>query len=279
MMQHNPRPWQRAHFYQYMLLALMIIVLAFPIFWLVRTALLPAPDLVKLPPVMKFKPSFEALGLVFKEDQFIKQLFNSLVVAVSATAIGVSVGFSAAYGFSRFEYPGKAVLSVAILCLYVMPPIAMILPMYVIFQHIGLAGKLGSLIMTHSIITVPLSTWMLRGFISRLPIELEEAARIDGCNRVEAIIRVVLPLLRPGLVATMVLAFIYSWNDFIYAVILTSGSNTTLPVMIAGYITDKATYWGRIAAAGTLVIAPPFIFGFLVQRHLAEGLSAGAVKS
>lgn len=276
---------QRAHFYEratafnYVMLGVMVLIIAFPVFWLVRTAILPGPDLAILPPVMRFTPDFHALKLVFVHDQFLKHLFNSLIVAVSATLIGVCVGFSAAYGLSRFKYHGKALLSVLILCLYVTPPIAMILPLYVIFQHVGLAGSVGSLIFAHSIFTVPLSTWMMRGFISRLPIEMEEAARIDGCNRVQGILRIALPLLSPGIVATMVLAFIYSWNDFIYAVILTSGSDTTLPVMIAGYITNKATYWGRIAAAGTLVIAPPFIFGFIVQRHLAEGLSAGAVKS
>ena len=186
MKQVQAKIYNRATPFHYVFLGLLVLVVVFPIFWLVRTALVPGHLLTQLPPVMRFQPSLEPLRTIFVEDDFLLHLFNSVFVAICATSIGVIVGFSAAYGFSRFDYKGKAVLSVAILCLYVMPPISMILPMFVIFQKLGLAGTRGALILTHSIITVPLSTWTLRGFVARMPVSLEDStpSRFDGPPRV-----------------------------------------------------------------------------------------------
>jgi ABC-type glycerol-3-phosphate transport system permease component len=263
---------------KYLFALILVIITLFPIFWLFRMSIIPSSDLITLPPKMFFLPDFNSFVEIFNRHNFGKYIINSIVVALFSTSIGLIVGLPAAYSFSRFQYRGKSILSILILCLYVMPPVAMVLPFYAIFNRLGIAGTRLGLVLTHSIITVPLSVWMLRGFISRLPVELEDAARIDGCNRIMIILYVLLPILKPGIAATMILSFIYSWNDFIYAVILTSSDSMTIPVMIAGFITDKAVYWDRIASAGVLVILPPLILSIIVQPYLAEGLSAGATK-
>jgi multiple sugar transport system permease protein len=159
-----------------------------------------------------------------------------------------------------------------------MPPIAMIIPLYVIYTRLGLLDTRVGLIVTHISLTLPLSVWLLRGFVLRVPVELEEAAQVDGCGRLGALWRVVIPIMAPGIAATAVLTFLYSWNDFIYAVILTGRGARTLPVMISGFITERAVYWDRVAAAGMLVMLPTAILGVAVQRYLATGLAAGAVK-
>jgi multiple sugar transport system permease protein len=199
-------------------------------------------------------------------------------VAVCTSAGAIAIGLPAAYSFVRFRYHGRETLSLAVLCVHVMPPIAMIIPLYVIYSRLGLLDSRLGLAVTHISLTLPLSVWLLRGFVLRVPVELEEAAQVDGCGRLQALWRVVIPIMAPGIAATAVLTFLYSWNDFIYAVILTGRGARTLPVMISGFITERAVYWDRVAAAGMLVLLPTAILGAVVQRYLAAGLAAGAVK-
>jgi len=263
---------------RYVLLIAVITIVLFPIYWLFRMSIVPVMDITTLPPKIFFKPSFESFFLIFKNYNIFKYISNSLVIALSTTAISLIIGLPAAYSFVRFEYRGKLLFSLSVLLLYVMPPMAMALPFYNIFMKLGLSGTIISLMLSHSIITIPLTVFLLSGFIASLPVELEHAAMIDGCTRVGSIIRVTIPLLLPGIGATAVLSFLYSWNDFIYASVLSSRLSKTTPLLIAGFITDKAIYWDRIASAGVIVLLPPLILGVLVQPFLVQGLSAGAVK-
>ena len=257
---------------------LLVGYVAFPILWLARLSILPETLLIELPPAWLFTPSLSGYREVLTLHPFFRYLQNSLVVAVCSSAGAIAIGLPAAYSFVRFRYHGRETLSLAVLCVHVMPPIAMIIPLFVIYSRLGLLDTRLGLIVTHISLTLPLSVWLLRGFVLRVPVELEEAAQVDGCGRLEALWRVVIPIMAPGIAATAVLTFLYSWNDFIYAVILTGRGARTLPVMISGFITERAVYWDRVAAAGMLVLLPTAILGVAVQRYLATGLAAGAVK-
>ena len=258
--------------------ALLVGYVAFPLLWLARLSILPEPLLTELPPPWLFTPSVAGYREVLTLHPFAKYLRNSLVVALGSSTCAIVLGLPAAYSFVRFRFHGREPLSLAVLCVYVMPPIAMIIPLYVIYSRLGLLDTQVALIVTHTSVTLPLSVWLLRGFVMRVPVELEEAAQVDGCGRLEALWRVVVPIMAPGIAATAILTFLYSWNDFIYAVILTGRGARTLPVMISGFITEQAVYWDRVAAAGMLVLLPTAILGVAVQRYLATGLSGGAVK-
>jgi multiple sugar transport system permease protein len=159
-----------------------------------------------------------------------------------------------------------------------LPPIAIVVPLYVLFNSLDWVDTRQALIICYLTFTIPLSIWMMMGFFDDVPIELEEAAMIDGCSRFGALFRVSLPLAIPGMAATAILAFLYCWNEFLYAVILTGRNARTLPVTITSFMTNKAVLWGRIAASGSLVLIPVLIFALLAQRYLVRGLARGAVK-
>ena len=257
--------------------ALLVGYVAFPILWLVRLSILPETLLIELPPAWLFTPSLSGYREVLTLHPFARYLRNSLIVAVCSSAGAITLGLPAAYSFVRFRYHGRETLSLAVLCVHVMPPIAMIIPLFVIYSRLGLLDTQLGLIVTHISLTLPLSVWLLRGFVLRVPVELEEAAQVDGCGRLQALWRVVIPIMAPGIAATAVLTFLYSWNDFIYAVIL-HGARRAHAARHDPVITERAVYWDRVAAAGMLVLLPTAILGVAVQRYLATGLAAGAVK-
>jgi multiple sugar transport system permease protein len=159
-----------------------------------------------------------------------------------------------------------------------LPPIAIVVPLYVLFNRLDWTDTTLALVISYLTFTIPLSIWMMTGFFDDVPIELEEAAMIDGCSRFEALVRVSLPLVIPGMAATAILAFLFCWNEFLYAVILTGREARTLPVIITSFMTNKSVLWGRIAASGTLVLVPVIIFALVAQRYLVRGLAKGAVK-
>lgn len=257
---------------------ILVFGTTFPIFWLIRLSVVPPSDLATLPPSLVFRPDFASYSEVFSNTDFLRYLRNSMIAATSSSLISLAIGLPAAYGFARFKFRGRQFFSLSVLFLHVMPPIAMILPFFMIFTRLGLTDSLIGLTIAHSLITLPLSVWLLRGFVARVPVELEEAAMVDGSGRFATLWRVIVPVLAPGLAATAVLTFLYSWNDYIYALTLTGLDSRTLPVLLTGFISDRAMLWDRLASAGTLVLLPPLLFGVLVQRHLVEGLAAGAVK-
>lgn len=260
--------------------ALVILVGAtlFPIVWVVRLSVVPPADLATLPPPLFFEPDFSSYVEVVTDTQFLRYLRNSLIAAITSSVVALLLGLPAAYAFARFRFRGSQLFSLSVLFLHVMPPIAMILPFFVIFTRLNLNNNILGLATAHVLITLPLSVWLLRGFVARVPVQLEEAAMVDGASRLKTLWLIVVPVLAPGLAATGVLTFLYSWNDYIYALTLTGVDSRTLPVLLTGFISDRTLLWDRLASAGTLVMLPPLIFGALVQRHLVEGLAAGAVK-
>jgi multiple sugar transport system permease protein len=260
-------------------LAIFAVVLSIaPIVYIVITSFKEPELTFAIPPVWNFTPTLKNYEEVLSSTDFGKYFMNSVFVALVTTGIALALGTLAAYGFSRFRFRGHFWLKMSSLIPQMLPPIAIIVPLYVLFSKLDWIDTRQALIISYLTFTIPLSTWMMIGFFDDVPIELEEAAMIDGCSRLGALIRVSLPLAVPGMAATAILAFLYCWNEFLYAVILTGRDARTLPVIITSFMTNKSVLWGRIAASGSLVLIPVLIFALLAQRYLIRGLAKGAVK-
>lgn len=262
----------------YGLVLLAVILSLAPLLYLFITSFKEPNLTFSLPPVWIFKPTLQNYREVLAGGEFEKYFLNSLVIALSTTAIALFFGGLAAYGFSRFRFRGSFWLRMSALIPQMLPPITIIVPLYVLFNGLKLLDTRWALIISYLTFTIPLALWMMIGFFDDVPIELEEAAMIDGCTRFGALLRVSLPLVAPGLAATAILAFLYCWNEFLYAVILTGREARTLPVTITSFMTNKAILWGRIAASGSMVLVPVLVFALLAQRYLVRGLSRGAIK-
>lgn len=262
----------------YVVVIIAVLLSIAPILYLLITSFKPPELTFALPPAWIFKPTLQNYTDVIVGGDFIKYFGNSLVVALTTTFIALVLGSFAAYGFARFRFRGKFWLRMSVLIPQMLPPITIIVPLYVLFNGLKLTDTRTSLIISYLTFTIPLSIWMMVGFFEDVPEDLEESAMIDGCTRFEALLRISLPIVAPGLAATAILGFLYCWNEFLYAVILTGREARTLPVTITSFMTNKAILWGRIAASGSLVLIPVLIFALLAQRYLIRGLSKGAVK-
>jgi multiple sugar transport system permease protein len=215
---------------------------------------------------------------VFFQTRFFLYLFNSLAVSGVTLVISITLGLMAGYGFSRFKFKGNYILRIFSLIPQVLPPIMIMVPGYVFFAQLGLVGTKTALVLSHLTFVMPLCIWILTGFFDDIPSSIGESALIDGCPRIKALWLIEVPMVKPGIAAAVVLSMMYSWNEFLYASIFSGKFTKTLPVMITSFMTNKAILWGRIAAAGSLVLIPILIFALFFQKYLISGLTAGGVK-
>jgi multiple sugar transport system permease protein len=263
----------------YAALIVLIVAFLFPLVWIIGLSLKTRLQVFAVPPLFFWWPTFENYIAVLERADFLQAFINSLVVAAGAVALSLLVGVPAAYAFARFPFRGRSFLFFALLAMRMLPPIAVLVPMYVLFSKMGLTTTRFSVILAYTTFSLPLVVWIMRGFFEDLPRELEESAWVDGASRYAAFTHVVLPLIRPGLVAASILCLQLAWNDFLFAAVLTNNSTRTLPVLMAAFSGgDTGVDWGGMTASGVLVILPVVLFSFAAQRHLVAGLSSGAVK-
>lgn len=265
--------------------AVVIVALAFflfPVLWMFLTSFKTEAEYFHYPPV--FIPKSFALTNYFNAMRLppdgrggIQGLRDSLIISVATTLVSVTVGALAAYSFSRFRTGGEN-LSFWVLSTRMFPPVASALPLFLIFKQFQLLDKHLALIVANTIFALPFVIWLLKGFFDDLPVELEEAALIDGCTHFGAFARVALPLVAPGLVATALFSFIFTWNEFMFALLLTRRDVRTLTVIVPSLVGGHEILWGEIAAVGTVAIIPGIILALLLQRYLVRGLTLGAVK-
>lgn len=260
------------------LVGLIFFFFLFPIFWMIITSIKPQVVAFTLPPVWKFKPTLEYYIQVFTEKSYDRYLINSLFVASISTFLGLLIGTCGGYAINRGNFKRKKDVAFWIISTRMAPATAVALPLYIIMSKLGLLGTRASLIILYLTFNIPLALWMMRSFFAAVPLELEESALIDGCNRFQAFFKIVLPLVAPGIGATAILCFIFSWNEFIFALILSNPATKTLPVTLPALITPRGTLWGQVAASGTIVLLPMLLFGLIVQKHMIKGLTFGAVK-
>lgn len=255
-------------------------VMIFPVYWMVSTAFKTGPNIFSYSPKWFPIPATLAnFGDAIHRQYFWENVKNSLIVVGVVVTLSLALAFLAALALAKFRFYGRKAFIVIIIAVLMVPLNALIIPLYITLSRVHEVNKLSGVIITYMTFVLPFAIWTLRGFILGVPRELEEAAMVDGTTRFGAFVRILLPLVAPGLVATSIFAFIQAWNEYIIAyVLLSSPEKQTLTVWLASFTTNRGTAWGPLMAAATLTALPVVIFFLLVQRRIAFGLTAGAVR-
>jgi multiple sugar transport system permease protein len=267
------RPVRKVAFY------FLLLVLWFPFFfvfaWMIEGAFKTQLQNTAVPPLLVFEPTLQNFVTVFQRNPMWRFLLNSAVVGLGATLIALVLGLPAAYSIARH---GQQRLSVAILVARIMPGISYLVPWFIMFSKLKLIGSYSTLILAHLMITLPMTIWLMIGFFEDIPSELDEAALIDGCNPLQAFYKIALPLTRPGIAASAILSFIFSWNNFLFSLVLANQDTRPLPVAVFSFISYTQVDWGGLNAAATIVTLPVLIMILFVQKHMVRGLTLGSVK-
>ena len=243
--------------------------------WMVLTALKNQVDNTAIPPVWIFKPTLSNFANVFASKSFGRFMLNSLIVGLGSTVLGLLLGLPAAYSIARHRPRG---LAMAILFARMAPFMSYLVPWFIMFRHLQLVDTYVGLTTSHLVISLPLAVWLMIGFFEDIPQEIEEAAEIDGCSRLESFLYIALPISRNGIVATAVLSFIFSWNNFLFALILAGPKTRTVPVAVFSFLSYEQVDWGGLAAAATIITLPVLVFIFVIHKQIVRGLTLGAVK-
>ncbi|WP_309678475.1 carbohydrate ABC transporter permease [Polaromonas sp.] len=293
------------------LVALYALVTIIPLAWIILTSIKSPSDAISYPPKVVFSPSAEGFCNLFTtrsrqspeyiaalpaaadkceevarannmvvagQSNFVPRFINSLIIAFGSTILSVSFGVMAAYAFSRFKVPLKDDLLFFILSTRMMPPIAVAIPIYLMYRELGLSDTRMGMILLYCAVNISLAVWLLKGFIDEIPREYEEAAMVDGYTRLQAFRKVVLPQATTGIVATAIFCLIFSWNEYAFAVLLTSGEAQTAPPFIPIIIGEGGQDWPAVAAGTTLFLLPILVFTVLLRKHLLRGITFGAVR-
>lgn len=262
----------------YVFVTAMLTLSMLPVLWMVLTSIKTPVQAFQIPPVWFFKPTAESYIEVFRKQNFWLYFTNSMVVTVVSTLISMVVGTLAAYPLARYRMKGKRSISFFVFFARMFPPVVLVLPFFIMFKRFNATDTIGSLIISYTAFNLPFVIWMMWSFLEGLPSSLEEAASIDGCSRFGAMMKVILPLTKPGLAVSAIFTAMNSWNEFIIALNITGAKAPTLPLMAASFVTQDAILWGPVTAAGTLIMLPLFVFTLMVQKHLVAGMTMGAVK-
>ena len=259
-------------------IVLVMVFFMFPIVWLFMTAFKTPIDAFSIPPKVFFAPTWDNFVAVFRQHNFFLYYRNTVVIAISSTLLSMLAGTLGAYALSRFEFRGKGAVAGLILGSRFAPPIAIILPVFVLVRDLKLLDTYYPLIALYTLANLSFVVWLMRSFFDDVPIEIDESARVDGCTTLGILWRMVLPLARGGLATTAIFCTILSWNEFLWALLLTYGNATTLPVTMNAFIMESGIAWGQMAAASALVTMPLLAFALLIQKQFIRGLTFGAVK-
>lgn len=257
------------------LIALVAVFFLFPLVWMVTASFKSSIDITSTDSMFSFVPTLQNYTTVFERENFLAFGLNSLLIAMISTALSLVLGVPAAYAIARFSMKKS---SIVVLIARVVPGISLLVPWYYIFARVGLVDTYAALILTHMFVGLPLVVWIMITSFESLPVELEEAGQIDGLTRIGTFLRVALPLASPGIATCSILAIIFSWNNFLFALVL-SGSNTkTLPVAIFNFISYASIDWGGLMAASVVITLPIMLISMLMQRYVVSGLTGGATK-
>lgn len=273
--------WRRRRFRKKVLRTTLALIataiFAFPIYWIFATSVKSPDEIFSFPPTW--------IPETFRIENYIilftggdaDALWNSLIIASTSTLFAMALGSMAAYSLARFR-TGGALLPLGIISLRMVPPIVIVFPLFLLYVSIGWVDRYVGLIILYTAINLPYVIWTMRGYIEDVPLELEESAMIDGCTRFEILRKIVLPMVRNGLMATAVFAFIMAMNEFVFALVLTRSQIVTFPVQITHYFSEQATYWAKISAMSVIGSLPVFLAVVLMERYLVRGISMGSVK-
>jgi multiple sugar transport system permease protein len=268
--------------------AVLLFWTVFPFFWILLTSLKSPGDMLSVPPKFVFTPTFDnyaALAIGEQRGQyastrpdFPRFFLNSIIISTGAVALSVAAGIPAAYALARFTFPLKNALAFVFMSFRFVPFLAFVIPLYLLYQRLGLYNTHAGLIFAYQLITLPFTIWMLRSFFQEIPLEIQEAAKIDGCSWLGVLTRVILPLSMPGISVTVILGFIFCWNAFNYPLML--AGRQTFPVTVGAiqFISYEQVLWGQMAAATIVAALPQLVLSLMVQKYIVRGLTMGAVR-
>jgi multiple sugar transport system permease protein len=258
----------------------LLAIAGFPFYWMLVTSLTPSAELFVSPP--RFWPSFTEAGVyrdAFEKIPVRTWLINSFVVAAGTTILSLAIALFPAYALSRFEFRGKGLLGLALFATQMLPEAMLVVPLYAIFGQLHLLDTLAGLVLANTAFTVPVVAWLLKAAVDGIPIEIEEAAHIDGCTQFDIVWRIILPLIAPSLAAASVIAFFHGWNEYVFAqTLVSSESLRTASVGLAGFVGELSTPIHTVMSIGIIYTLPAVIFYLFVQRYVVAGMTAGGVK-
>jgi multiple sugar transport system permease protein len=265
-------------FLHYFTLIILSLIIIFPIYVMFITSLKTQVDILSSTPVWFFIPTFDNYQYIIEEQNFGRILWNSIVVGIGSTIITLIAGGMAAFAIARMKFPGRGLMAQTTLIIRMVPPAVLAVPIFALWLAWGIDdGRIG-LIIFYNALNLPFTIWLLIGFIKQIPVEMEEAAIVDGASPFQVFFKIIFPLMRSGFAVAAIFVFRIAWNEFILALILTNRLTRTLPVAITLFLTEQGVEWGRAMAMGTLIVLPPLIITFLAARQIIAGLTAGAVK-
>jgi ABC-type glycerol-3-phosphate transport system permease component len=251
-----------------------------PLLWMLSTSLKPPREVLATPPTLiPAAPTLENFARLLTQTAFVTYFVNSVLVSGLTVLLTMAVGAAGAYSLTRFAFPGRESIARLILCTYMFAPIMIVVPIYILARRLGIVDTHTALVLSYSSFCLPFSLWLLRAFFQSIPVELEEAALVDGAGRPRALVYIVAPLALPGLLATSIFTFTLAWNDYIFTrILIVSDELKTLPVGVQDLFSAAVVDWGLVMAAGMLITIPALAFFMAVQRHLVAGWGTGGLK-
>lgn len=260
---------------RYILIILILAITIFPLFWMFLTSFKLQSQITSSEYLFTFKPTLDNYVQVFQEQDFLKYIFNSFIIALFSVIFSLIIGLPAAYGVSRYNMDG---MGLVILIVKIVPGILFLIPWFLVFSSLHMTDTYIALTMVHMLIAIPYVVWIMIAYFDSLPNDIEESGLVDGCTNIQVFLKIVLPISVPGIITASLLAFIHSWNHFLFSLVVSGAKTKTLPVAIFNFISYAEVNWGAIMAAACIVILPISIISLFTQRYIVSGLSAGAVK-
>ena len=248
-----------------------------PIYWIVSGAFKHQVDIFQLK--LLFTPTLENFEIIFRSPyNLFDKLVNSTLVALSTILIAIPIATMAAYSFSRFRMKGERLMFVTILATQFVPAVVIVLPFFILFRDLGILDTRLALVLVNLSLVMPFAIWMIKGFIDSIPLDSEEAALVDGSSRFQVILNVTLPMALPGVITAGIFCFILAWNEFLFALIITTNKAVTLPVGLSLFHAEEGVLWHLISAAGIMIMLPMFVLATIIQKHFVQGMTMGAVR-
>ena len=264
-------------FLQILVILLTAVFILVPIYWIVSGAFKHQVDIFQLK--LLFTPTLENFEIIFRSPyNLFDKLVNSTLVAFSTIMIAIPIATMAAYSFSRFRMKGERLMFVTILATQFVPAVVIVLPFFILFRDLGILDTRLALVLVNLSLVMPFAIWMIKGFIDSIPLDSEEAALVDGSSRFQVILNVTLPMALPGVITAGIFCFILAWNEFLFALIITTNKAVTLPVGLSLFHAEEGVLWHLISAAGIMIMLPMFVLATIIQKHFVQGMTMGAVR-